>query len=332
MHAPASEFCSAKQQPLHMGYHARFCCLPDTSSEKDSDAAPGGAFALLAEADEEGSWAGVARKKPAAATKPAQKYEARVQIAASAAGRAAAPAPSRAPAAGGQNARAGNYRNDGRPADYYRAFQRVFVNDANGEVVMRFHQTDIVRIKPNGDVILTTGTYFTATTLQSMNDALYAIDMEVESNGPIPAGRWFVVDNHGNRHYYQDNMTIPGKGEDDRQRGRLVLQAYGGATQTQQANRPQNGANQQARAHAAAAAAPAARANDAAASPAAANGNGAAAAATAARPAPGPSVPAWGAGQNAAQRLKAAAAGAPAAGGLAVTRKQCIEGARDVGC
>jgi hypothetical protein len=37
----------------------------------------------------------------------------------------------------------------------------VFLDRASGEVVVRFHRTDVVRIRPNGDVRLTTGGYFT---------------------------------------------------------------------------------------------------------------------------------------------------------------------------
>lgn len=37
---------------------------------------------------------------------------------------------------------------------------------ANKEVVLRFHKTNIVRIRPNGDMMLTTGGWFTGTTGQ----------------------------------------------------------------------------------------------------------------------------------------------------------------------
>jgi hypothetical protein len=45
--------------------------------------------------------------------------------------------------------------------DYYRAFQKVFVDRTSGDVVLRFHRTDVVRVKPNGDVLMTTGGYYT---------------------------------------------------------------------------------------------------------------------------------------------------------------------------
>lgn len=59
-----------------------------------------------------------------------------------------------------------------------RAFQRCYVA-ANGDVVLRFHKTDIVRIKQSGDVLLYCGGYFTATTMWSMNDALQFINVTV---------------------------------------------------------------------------------------------------------------------------------------------------------
>lgn len=49
-----------------------------------------------------------------------------------------------------------------RAFDFYRAFQKVVVDRANGEVALRFHRTDVLRVRPNGDVALTTGGYFTA--------------------------------------------------------------------------------------------------------------------------------------------------------------------------
>lgn len=45
--------------------------------------------------------------------------------------------------------------------DFYRCFQKVFVDPPSGEVVLRFHRTDVVRIRPAGDVMLHTGGHFT---------------------------------------------------------------------------------------------------------------------------------------------------------------------------
>jgi hypothetical protein len=51
---------------------------------------------------------------------------------------------------------------DGGLPDYtYRRRLWVDTNPANGEVVLRCVATDIVRIRPNGDIVLTTGGYFT---------------------------------------------------------------------------------------------------------------------------------------------------------------------------
>lgn len=42
------------------------------------------------------------------------------------------------------------------------------------EVVLRFHKTKIVRIRPNGDMMLTSGGWYTATTGQQMQ-LVYAL-------------------------------------------------------------------------------------------------------------------------------------------------------------
>jgi hypothetical protein len=36
-----------------------------------------------------------------------------------------------------------------------------FVDEATSDVIVRYHQTDIVRVTPNGDITLTTGGYHT---------------------------------------------------------------------------------------------------------------------------------------------------------------------------
>lgn len=41
------------------------------------------------------------------------------------------------------------------------AAAQVFVERPSGDVVLRFHRTDVVRVRPTGDVLLTTGGYLT---------------------------------------------------------------------------------------------------------------------------------------------------------------------------
>ncbi|GBF99356.1 hypothetical protein Rsub_12160 [Raphidocelis subcapitata] len=110
--------------------------------------------------------------------------------------------------------------------DYaYRRRLWIDTNPQNGEVVLRCVDTDIVRIRPNGEVVLTTGGFFTATTLNCMNDVLSAIDCEITHAGAVGARRWTVTDNHGAAHAYADNMVVPASDPRDAQRGRVAMAA-----------------------------------------------------------------------------------------------------------
>ena len=68
----------------------------------------------------------------------------------------------------------------------------------NGERVIRLHQTDIVTISPNGDVVLNTNGYRTQTTKARINDA-------ITPNVYQTRGNWYV----GNVPF-TDGMKLPG--------------------------------------------------------------------------------------------------------------------------
>lgn len=53
------------------------------------------------------------------------------------------------------------------------------VLQARGDLVYRFHKTDIVIVRANGDIKLTTGGWYTATTMASMNDVLSEVHIQV---------------------------------------------------------------------------------------------------------------------------------------------------------
>jgi hypothetical protein len=118
-------------------------------------------------------------------------------------------------------------RDRGDSRTFRRTFQKVFVENNTNTVVLRLHETDIVRVKPNGDVMLNTGGWKTWKTMQSMNDVLELFDMAVSSsNGPVVAGNWIVEDGHGRRYRYADNMLVPAGAEEDRHRARILLEEY----------------------------------------------------------------------------------------------------------
>lgn len=109
-----------------------------------------------------------------------------------------------------------------------RAFRRnaqvVTIEPSTNTVVLRLHQTDIVKIKPNGDVILNSGGWKTVKTQESMNDALEPLGMKVTGH---PYDGWIVDDGHDNRYRYADDMLVPHKTDEDRYRASIMLEEYG---------------------------------------------------------------------------------------------------------
>jgi pyruvate/2-oxoglutarate dehydrogenase complex dihydrolipoamide acyltransferase (E2) component len=116
--------------------------------------------------------------------------------------------------------------------EFRRKSQRVFVDRPTGDVILRLHETDIVRVTPRGDVILSTGGWATRKTLSSMNDALELFGMWVESLVRSETqGQWQVTDSDGSVHPYINNRqnfmtTIRAKSADDRQRAEWLAEAY----------------------------------------------------------------------------------------------------------
>lgn len=56
--------------------------------------------------------------------------------------------------------------------------------------VVRFHQTDVVIVRANGDVFLTNGGFFKYTTLCAMNDVLAHIEFKLDYAGRVEQGNW----------------------------------------------------------------------------------------------------------------------------------------------
>jgi hypothetical protein len=130
------------------------------------------------------------------------------------------------------NAGARPYQGNNRRPDFSdreafrRSFQKVSI-ESNGTVVLRLHETDIVKVWPNGDVILNTGTWFTAKTMGSMNDALKHFGMVVEVvDNPVTKGVWKVYDGHSKYYRFADNMKVPAAEDADRGRAAKLLEAY----------------------------------------------------------------------------------------------------------
>ncbi|MEW5302284.1 MAG: hypothetical protein WDW38_000303 [Sanguina aurantia] len=124
---------------------------------------------------------------------------------------------------GGGNSRAA--ATGQRAHDYYKAFQAVFRSPKTGETILRFHQTEIVRIRPDGGVILNSGGFRTMTTLLSMNDALGLINMKVIAQGGADSSNWVIKDESGS-YMYADNCLVDAKSPADARRAEKVLSHY----------------------------------------------------------------------------------------------------------
>eukprot|EP00878_Enallax_costatus_P017958 GHUV01018884.1.p1 GENE.GHUV01018884.1~~GHUV01018884.1.p1 ORF type:complete len:251 (+),score=62.64 GHUV01018884.1:389-1141(+) len=116
--------------------------------------------------------------------------------------------------------------------EHRRRAQTVRVDRATNDVILRLHETDIVRVRPNGDVILSTGGWATHKTMNGMNDALELFDMWVEcpDNNP-PRGHWQVYDIDGTTIPYINNkvnyiLTIKANGADAHNRCKWLAEAF----------------------------------------------------------------------------------------------------------
>ncbi|GIL42039.1 hypothetical protein Vafri_108, partial [Volvox africanus] len=150
-------------------------------------------------------------------------------------GGVSAAGPSRAPYSVAQGttavlrpARSQTHDAEGRPISdtYYQIFQKVH-RDTSGNVCMRFHKTDVVTVRPNGDVVLTSGGYRTRTTFLSVQEALQPLGLTVHSSLEGEGrGEWSVGGPDGSRTPWQDGMVVPATGKADRGRGQRLLAAY----------------------------------------------------------------------------------------------------------
>eukprot|EP00775_Hariotina_reticulata_P009434 gene9434-9599_t len=130
------------------------------------------------------------------------------------------------------DALAGAYGKQGSAArvdDYYRAFEHLYRDPATNDVILRFHKTNVVRIRQNGEVVLTAGGWYTYTTLAAINDAMQAMNMRVLHHGQPAAGAWLVKDDQGRQLPFQDGMVLQPTRPEHRKRAESVLKAYHGS-------------------------------------------------------------------------------------------------------
>mmetsp|Transcript_13016 Transcript_13016/g.30714 ORF Transcript_13016/g.30714 Transcript_13016/m.30714 type:complete len:273 (-) Transcript_13016:348-1166(-) len=89
---------------------------------------------------------------------------------------------------------------------------QVYTND--GDTVIRLHQTNIVSIKANGDLSLSSGGWRTHQTLKGMNMTLktFAPGLSVVTDGHVAEGSWRVTNGREWSVAFFDGVTVQGAG------------------------------------------------------------------------------------------------------------------------
>lgn len=83
------------------------------------------------------------------------------------------------------------------------------------EMSVQLHKTIVVKVLPNGVVILNSGGWRTMQTLTTINSVIKFIQLRVHYIGnDVCYGHWFVTNDHGWSARFEDNMCITGGGLD----------------------------------------------------------------------------------------------------------------------
>jgi len=93
-----------------------------------------------------------------------------------------------------------------------------------GNAVIKFNEIDILKVNPQGDLILTTEGHQDARFLKALNGVLGLINMEILSDAAKPDS-WKVKDGYTLCRYY-DGIAIKGKGEPTKTRAETIKKAF----------------------------------------------------------------------------------------------------------
>lgn len=111
------------------------------------------------------------------------------------------------------------------PSTQYRQNQSCFLDELTGEVIVKFYKTEVVKVKPSGEVRLDSGGFHNPSTFASLNDALNLIGIRVIANGDVKQGNWSVSDGRTLARF-SDGMVLAAKGVLTQNRGEVILQAF----------------------------------------------------------------------------------------------------------
>ncbi|EFJ40339.1 microtubule-associated protein Asp [Volvox carteri f. nagariensis] len=105
----------------------------------------------------------------------------------------------------------------------------TYLDDNTGNVVVKLKDTEVVTISPSGVIILTTGGWFTQTTLDVMNKALGVLQIRVTATGDVRDGTWQVAYGPHLLRFYDGIILHPKNPATAAQRAPMVLAAMNGA-------------------------------------------------------------------------------------------------------
>jgi ATP-dependent RNA helicase DDX3X len=100
----------------------------------------------------------------------------------------------------------------GRGGDMRPRGQNMQVFTVDGDTFARLHQTNIITVRANGDLTLSSGGWKTHQTLKGINTALktFAPGLQVVSDGHVTEGTWHVTNGRDWSMQFFDGVTVPG--------------------------------------------------------------------------------------------------------------------------
>ncbi|GLC46601.1 hypothetical protein PLESTB_001222200 [Pleodorina starrii] len=106
---------------------------------------------------------------------------------------------------------------------------QTYLDDNTGNVVVKLKDTEIVTVSPSGEIALTTGGWFTQTTLEVMNKALGVLQIRVTATGDVRDGAWQVAYGPHLLRFYDGIILHPKNPATAAQRAPMILAAMNGA-------------------------------------------------------------------------------------------------------
>jgi ATP-dependent RNA helicase DDX3X len=90
--------------------------------------------------------------------------------------------------------------------------QNMQVFTVDGDTFARLHQTNIITVRANGDLTLSSGGWMTHQTLKGINTALktFAPGLQVVSDGHVTEGVWHITNGQDWSMQFFDGVTVPG--------------------------------------------------------------------------------------------------------------------------